>query len=135
MVDRRRLPTTRGQLPDPVPVDTDKDGKLTTQSVGALNAFMHTYASGFNGGISFGDGRSSSQAGNIDGQVIVLLTPAVADAEFSVPHGLDRVPIGYLVLGKNLAAHIYDSNRGGWGVRQIFLRCDQASVTVTLLLI
>ena len=62
MARRSILPSTVGQLPDPLPIETDKDGKLTTQSVGALNAFMQNYAHGFNGLVSMGDGRQSSGA-------------------------------------------------------------------------
>jgi hypothetical protein len=135
MADRRRLSTTAGQLAHPEPIEIDHDRNLTPQSVGALNAFMQAYAAGFNGKVSLGDGRQSSQSGNIDGQTIVVLTPATPDEEFQVPHGLARAPIGRIVLSQDLPAHLYDSNRGGWGVRQVFFKCDVASVTFTLVLV
>jgi hypothetical protein len=135
MVHRSLLSSTVGQLPQPLPIETDKDGKLTTQSVGAINAFMQNVNAALNGLVSIGDGRQSSKSGNIDGQTVIVVTPATPNAEFEVPHGLERVPIGRIVLTQSGPGQIYDSNRGGWGVRQVFFKCDAASVTFTLILV
>ena len=135
MAERSRLATTMGQLPDPQPIETDKDGKLTTQSVGVLNGFLNGVTHAINGLLSIGDGRQSSWAGNLDGQTIIILTPPTPDEEFQVPHGLGRIPIGRLILTQSAPGQLYDSNRGGWGVRQVFFRCDAASVTFTFILV
>lgn len=133
MAHRIRLPcSSRCQLTEPLPIENDKDGKLTTQSVGAINAFMKAVITALNGNVSFGDGAQSERTGNIDGQTIIVKTPGVADTEFIVPHGLARIPIGRIVMGQDIAGQLYDSNRRNWGADQIFLKCNAASVTFFL---
>lgn len=135
MARRVRLPSVRGQIAQPLPIETDRDGKLTTQTVGQINAFMQAVTSAVNGHIGFGDGLQSQQAGNIDGQVIQVKTPATPDQEFTVPHGLERVPIGRIILGQDGPGQLYDSGRGGWGVDEVTFKCDAASVTFVLVLV
>jgi hypothetical protein len=135
MARRIRLPCTRAQISQPLPIETDKDGRLTTQTVGQINAFMQAVTFAVNGHLSFGDGTQSEHAGNIDGQTIHVKTPATPDQEFTVPHGLERVPTGRIVLGQDLPGQLYDSNRAGWGVEKVFLKCDAASVTFLLALV
>jgi hypothetical protein len=135
MTHRLRLPCKASQIPQPLPVETNKDGGLTTQSVAQINTHMQTVAAALNGNISFGDGTLSEHTGNIDGQTIVVKMPLIADTEIVVPHGLERVPTGRIVIGQNAPGHLYDSNRGGWGIDKIYLKCDSPSVTFTLALI
>jgi hypothetical protein len=135
MADRFLIGTSDGQVAEPIPVETDKEGKLTAQSVDAINGTLAAVIAAINGGICFGDGTQSAQAGNIRGQSITVTSPPVADTEFEVPHGLKRVPIGRLILDQDKQGQLYASNRGGWGVTRVFFKCNQAAVTFFIVLV
>lgn len=94
-----------------------------------------------NGRLDFGSpqGQSIKQTGNIDGTWpgtlaagYTITTPGGANTEFTVTHNLGRVPTGYDVKSINAAAHIYDSRKNAWTTTQMFLKCDQASVSLVL---
>ncbi len=135
MARRLRLPCSRALVPQPLAIENNKDGGLTTQSVAQINAFMQAVTSAINGHITFGDGRPSEHTGSIDGQTILVKMPLVGLTQIAVPHGLDRVPTGRIVLGQDGPGILYDSNRAAWGIDQIFLACDTPSVTFLLALI
>jgi hypothetical protein len=90
------------------------------------------------GNISFGSGNTDEQR-NIDGfWVIGLVTPGTPNTQFAVPYTLNlangkpgRVAIAFDVKRTNAACNIYDSGTA-WTATQIFLKCDTASVTVSL---
>ncbi len=52
----------------------------------------------FNGGVSYGDGSNSE---NIDGSWASVITPTPAGTNFTVTHGLNRIPVGVHVTQKN----------------------------------
>lgn len=117
-----------GGFPE-IPTTSDK---LTGTVANALTSAIKALITKVNGLISLGTGESGHRAGNLDAQYIDVLTPSVANTEFSVPHGLKRVIIGYDVVRRDRAAHIYDSSYGSWDDQLIFLKCDVASATVRL---
>lgn len=85
------------------------------------------------GGISLGNGNSSSLAGSLRGQYIDYVF-AAANTVYNIPHGLGKVPTGYLVVLQDRAADIYDSNFGvGWGALTISLYSSVASAKVKLI--
>lgn len=53
----------------------------------------------FNGGVSYGDGSNSE---NIDGSWASVTTPSPAGTNFTVTHGLNRIPVGVHVTQKNV---------------------------------
>jgi len=81
--------------------------------------------------ISFGDGIDSI---NIDGQWLTFLTDPTPDTQFSVTHGLKRIPVGYIVMGKDRAADLYDGTTA-WTIDTIYWRCNVASAAITVFLI
>jgi hypothetical protein len=128
MGHRLKYGTSVGQIPGPLQLPI-VEGKLTPAAVATLVSQMEAITNAVNGGISFGDGRQSTQLGNIDGQTVEFVTPSVADTEFEVPHGLGRVPIGRIVLAQNGDGFLKDSNRGGWNKHHLFFKCSEAGVT------
>lgn len=128
----------RTVIPDPnssmgdIPPITLEDGKLSGTTATYLSSTLRGMIDKFNGGISLGNGLSGYRAGNLDAQYIDVFTPAVADTEFTVPHGLGRKPIGYDVVRKDKAAIVYDSSGGSWGDNVLYLKCNVASVTIKL---
>lgn len=84
--------------------------------------------------ISFGetvDNKDLSQ--NIEGWYATVTSPGVADTEFVVPHGLDRVPNGWLVLSKSNAGVVY-KGATAWTSSNIYLK-DSGISDVLLLFI
>lgn len=84
------------------------------------------------GPVSLGDGVNGSIAGQLNAQTLVYTTNATLDTEDSVSHGLSRVPVGFLVIRRDKAGIVYDSG-GVWSKTVIKLKCNVASVTVTIL--
>lgn len=60
-----------------------------------------------NGKISFGDGVDPD---NIEGSWISVTTPVTPDTDFTVIHGLNRLPVGVIVMRKAAAVDIYDGS-------------------------
>lgn len=129
---RQRLKVSTGAVA--APTLRAPDGKLTSPMLAALNAWMLAVSRKLAGFLSFGTGADSTQSGNLDGQWRHVTTPATPDTEFSVPHGLGRVPVDFFQAGGDKAARLYDSRRGSWDRNTIFLKCDVASASVRFLL-
>jgi hypothetical protein len=79
-----------------------------------------------NGGILLED--------NFNGFKTTITTSATPGTETAIAHGLKRTPIGYIVLKKDKAAHIYDGSTA-FDSSNIYVRSDVASVTVTLFIL
>lgn len=109
------------------------EGKMTEQTALSVSGKIREIIARLNGRISLGTGLSAHRAGNVNAQYIDVLTPGVADTEFIVPHGLQRKPIGYIVVRKDRAVDIYDSSAGSWTDSLLYLMADVADATVKLL--
>ena len=105
---------------------------------GALDAFASMLQKVYrnlvgviNGRISFGDG---SNADNIDGVWGTVTTPGTANTDFSISHNLGRVPVGYLVVTRDIAVTIYNGSGGigSWTTSTITLRASLASANITV---
>lgn len=128
MAQRHRTKPTAGMLADPVPIETDKDGRLTEQSVAAISSFMAIVTALLNGELTLGDGTQSGWTGNLNGQFIRTVSPGTADTEWKEPHGLGRQPIGWIPLGQNKAGVLYYDS-ASWGQREIKLKSSGTTVT------
>jgi hypothetical protein len=64
--------------------------------VGQLHTTYQNLSQAVNGGISYGDGTNTE---NIDGSWASVITPA---GNFTVTHGLNRIPVGVHVTQKNM---------------------------------
>lgn len=71
---------------------------------------------------------------NFNGFKTTITTSATPGTETAIAHGLKRTPIGYIVLKKNKAAHIYDGATA-FDSTNIYVRSDVASVTTTLFIL
>jgi len=49
-----------------------------------------------NGNISLGNGDNQSQSGNVLGKYIVVTTPAAANTDFTIYHGLGYIPKNFI---------------------------------------
>src|SRR5574341_1960202 len=96
-------------IPEPQPVQAEADGKVTLQTLSYLYAVLLGIVKAINGFLSMGDGSHGSWTGNLDAQYKDVLTPAVADTEFTVFHELGRLPVGYHVVRRDKAGTVYDS--------------------------
>lgn len=86
------------------------------------------------GNISFGMDSSNEVGKNIDGWDATGTTPGVADTEFSISHGLGRIPKGFIVLSVNAGVVIYKSTTA-WTSKVIYLKCSGPSVAYTLFIV
>jgi hypothetical protein len=84
-------------------------------------------------GPSLGDASDGARTPALDAIYQTATTPATADQEFSIAHGLGRVPVAYLVVRKDRACDVY-TGATGWTATDIYLKCSVASAAVTLLI-
>lgn len=76
------------------------------------------------GGISIDD--------NVDASRVTIVTHATPGTEFSVSHGLGKVPLGYIVTGKEAAGIVYDGTTANTNTT-LYLRSDVSSKTFKIL--
>lgn len=134
MAKSARRFTGIGMLPDFQPVSS-KEGKLTDQQVAYLVDGIRNLTRAVNGKLSLGDGSNSSQSGNIDGQ-LKELTFVNANTDYEVPHGLERIPIGFISLDVNAdGAVVRGGSRGSWSETRLFLRCNVAGTTALVVIV
>lgn len=66
--------------------------------------------------------------------------PGTPNTEFQVTHNLDHVPIGFMVVSTDRAAHIYKSS-SAWTAAtkttlgKVFLKADAASVAFVIIIL
>lgn len=72
--------------------------KSLNDFVKQLHTTYQNFSQAFNGGISYGDGVNTE---NINGSWASLVTPTPAGTNFTVTHGLNRIPVGVHVTQKN----------------------------------
>lgn len=106
------------------------DGKLTEGMAMGLNRFFQKVVDKLNGGMSHG--RADGEQGNMDDHLVDVVTPAAANTEFAVPHGLGRTAVGYENAGSDKDARVYHTSRGGWTDSLLFLKCTASSADVRL---
>lgn len=136
MAVRRKIVTGTGLLGIPSRLTPEE----TEEVPGAIIKFLTTLSDQIialytkvNGGLSLGDGGQSTGAGNLNAQWIEWKFSATPDSVEAIPHGLGRIPVGYMVMRRDRAAIVYDANTGGWGETMLYLSCDTASALVKLL--
>lgn len=98
-----------------------------------LRRHIEDHARAINGNIEFGNLKDG--ATNISGSWQQLITPGVADTEFTLTHNLGRVPEGFLVVSIDQAAIIYSSRKAQWSTTQLFLKANLPSVVLTAFVI
>lgn len=91
-----------------------------------LSDFFRKIVNILNRGITFGE--------NVDCRLITFTSSATPDAENTVAHTLGKVPIGYIVYGKNKAGDVYTGTTT-WTNTNIYLKVAVASVAVKIIVI
>lgn len=92
---------------------------------------------GLNKGISYGDGTPGnvSETQNIDGwHSGPVVTPAVANTQFTVNHGLGRLPIGYHLIFGDQNGFLWAANTGAWSATQVFFKFTAGVTTIKVFL-
>ena len=87
----------------------------------------------FNGRISFGWGASLTKE-NIDGVWVLGNTGAVANADFTLTHNLQRLPVGYIIMQKSAACDIY-TGAAAWTTTTLTLRGTVALTDIVLFVV
>lgn len=129
-----RIRNGEGQLGD-IPPITLTEGKLTEQQAEYLSSAVRGLIRWANGQVEFGDGTAETQSGNINGQWKEHYFTD-ADTTYEVPHGLERVPVGILVIDVNKdGAVVRGDNRGSWNENRLYLRCSVAETTALFVVI
>ncbi len=67
-------------------------------------------------------------------KAVNLTTPAAADEEFSVPHGLNSVPKRFIVVDQDKAGSVYRGVKA-WTRDSAYLKCSATSAKVALVFI
>ncbi len=70
--------------------------------------------------------------GGITDKVVSVTTPAAADTEFTVEHGVDDTPYYFLVISQDASASVYRGAKA-WTRTQAYLKCSAASVALKLI--
>lgn len=107
-------------------------GKVPENLLNLIYGVLTNLIDHFNGQISLGTGANYAWAGNLDAQTLEVVSPATPGEKFSVPHGLDRLPIGYDVIRRDQAGIVYDDGPGDWGLDVVYLRCNIASMSFVI---
>ena len=118
-----------------MPSITTTDGKLDNVQVGFIVNAIRSLLRAVNGRLRFGDGTHSSQSGNIDGHTKTVYF-ADANTDNEVPHGLDRVPIGIIVLYVDTdGAVVRGASEGSWNKSRMLVRCNVAGATARFVVV
>lgn len=110
----------RGQLPSPSLADKRTFRDLDDDLLRYLNEQDENLISIFENGVSFDE--------NIDGAIVQYTTTG---GESSIPHGLGRIPTGYIVCRSSGICQVYDGPTS-FTNQNIYLLATQPSVDITL---
>jgi hypothetical protein len=92
----------------------------------ALSNWGFVLKSILDGGISIND--------NVDASVISVTSDATPGTEFSVLHGLGKIPSGYIVMGQDGSGSVYDGSTSNTNAT-LYLKSNASSVTFKLLIV
>jgi hypothetical protein len=86
-----------------------------------------------NRNVAFGSLSAGERLGNHDAQVFLVVTPAVANTEFEIWHGLGRAPRGYWVLWADKDVPQPTASRPAcWTSEVFYLKSSVANANITL---
>jgi len=121
-----------GIIAPPPPIKLNEDGTVNVQSIVSVNRTLAGLVKHLNSGLSMGAGVNGQQTGSIKNQWLTFVTPSTPDEEFEMPHGLDRVPVGFCTWFLDKGAVVYVSNYGSWTKTRILLKCNTASTSCVI---
>jgi len=82
------------------------------------------------GNISYGTLVPGDVGQNINGYPTTAVTPAVG-VQLTVPHGLNRIPVGFHVVNKNGFVDVMAAATP-WTTKNIYLQANAAGIKITL---
>lgn len=62
-----------------------------------------------------------------------VTTPATPDEQFSITHGLKRVPLGFWVVSLDKAAIVY-KGASAWTTTTVYLKCNTATTVAKVII-
>jgi hypothetical protein len=86
-----------------------------------------------NGSLSVGDGIDGSHGVNLDVEFRTHTFGGTPDTEENIAHTLGRTPVGFVVLSRDRACHVYDSDKGNWTDVLAKLKCDVADAVINIM--
>jgi hypothetical protein len=87
--------------------------------------------------IDIGNATSGTKAGKIDAEYRTFYVRGNYDAynpEDVIPHNLNRVPVGFVVVYSDKPVQVYDSGRSQWTNTHIYLKGTTPNTKVTVLI-
>lgn len=69
---------------------------------------------------------------SVGGPVLTASAPAAPDTDFAVAHSLGVTPVGYIVVGRDMATTIYNGTTS-WDSSNIYLRSAIGGASISLL--
>jgi len=92
------------------------------------NLFLFTQ-----GRVRFGSGATATRGENMSGEFRTFTT-STANTEVVVPHTLNALPVGHIVIGQDKAGSLYKSTTA-WTNKNIYIKTDGATVTFNIFLL
>lgn len=68
---------------------------------------------------------------NIQSATVSVVSPSTTNTEFTIRHALGKIPTQY-IANVDVAAIVYDSRRSAWTAEEIYLKCNTATVSITV---
>lgn len=116
----------------PVGFDLDKEGRPATAVVRSMHQALGRLVEALSGRLSLGDGVHAAWSGRVDGQWLRARTPTTPNTTFSIPHGLGRTPVGFVVYGKSAAVDVYNAPTRDHDDSQLWVRGTVGDVDILL---
>lgn len=112
------------QIPTQIPVPDPIDPYTNKLSV-ALQSFSRKLSDILNKGLRFED--------NCDVAFVDFTTNEGIGEEDILPHGLGRIPRGYIVIKRDQVVEVYDGTTD-WDTSYIYVKSDVAGAVVSVLI-
>lgn len=103
----------------------DKLRPFDKDLITSLSNWAMVLKSILDGGISFND--------NVDASQVSVVSHGTPGTEFSISHGLGKIPMGYIVTGQDGAGSVYDGTTSNTKT-DLYLKSDASSKTFRLLI-
>lgn len=123
-----------GHLPQPGRITREKDGTISEATLGRIHRQLELLTQAVNGGLRFVANQNLGRVGNFKAQMLEF-TANAADTEFSVPHSLGTVPLGYIPVLVDKDATLYVSNFGGWSKDTVYFKSSAAGALFNVYLL
>lgn len=105
-------------------------------TLNAIHDWIKNHARVLSGNVSFGDTMTNNEPGrNVNCWKAAGTTPGVANTDFTIAHGLGRIPITISGQDTNNGGLLYRSPAIPWTKTAVTLRCTTVSAAYNVVLI